>query len=83
MSRSPYVTKLLYQFGIYPLANTIFIEQTRVYEKLRFDRVRKCQKNGEDVRDRWHSALRILEAGEKLDPDQVKIRVESLSILNE
>ncbi|RDL40260.1 Uncharacterized protein BP5553_00239 [Venustampulla echinocandica] len=47
---------------------------TRVYEKLRFDRVRKCQLNGEDVRDRWHSALKTVEAGEKLDPEEVMIR---------
>ncbi|GAB7357031.1 hypothetical protein MBLNU459_g7856t1 [Dothideomycetes sp. NU459] len=31
---------------------------TRTYEKLRFDRVRSSQTNGEDVRDRWHSALK-------------------------
>ncbi|KAL3476990.1 hypothetical protein BJX99DRAFT_246489 [Aspergillus californicus] len=47
---------------------------TRVYEKLRFDRVRKCQLNGEDIRDRWHGALKQLEAGEKLDPEDVMMR---------
>ncbi|KAL4898940.1 hypothetical protein BDW74DRAFT_189624 [Aspergillus multicolor] len=47
---------------------------TRVYEKLRFDRVRKCQLNGEDIRDRWHNALRQLEAGEKLNPEDVMMR---------
>ncbi|KAL4955793.1 hypothetical protein BDW69DRAFT_182162 [Aspergillus filifer] len=47
---------------------------TRVYEKLRFDRVRKCQGNGEDIRDRWHGALRQLEAGEKLNPEDVMMR---------
>lgn len=52
-----------------------FLLQTRVYEKLRFDRVRKCQLNGEDVRDRWHSALRTAEAGEEINPEDVMIRV--------
>ncbi|KAL4922118.1 hypothetical protein BDW62DRAFT_207884 [Aspergillus aurantiobrunneus] len=47
---------------------------TRVYEKLRFDRVRKCQLNGEDIRDRWHGALRKLEAGEELNPEDVMMR---------
>ncbi|KAL2815102.1 hypothetical protein BJX63DRAFT_430924 [Aspergillus granulosus] len=44
---------------------------TRVYEKLRFDRVRKCQRNGDDMRDRWHSALKRLDAGESLNPEDV------------
>lgn len=47
---------------------------TRVYEKLRFSRVRQAQLNGEDVRDRWHGTLRQLDDGEKPDPDQVKIK---------
>ncbi|BCS28312.1 uncharacterized protein APUU_61360A [Aspergillus puulaauensis] len=47
---------------------------TRVYEKLRFDRVRKCQRNGEDIRDRWHGALKKLEAGERLNPEDVMMR---------
>ncbi|KAL4962748.1 uncharacterized protein BDV14DRAFT_210389 [Aspergillus stella-maris] len=47
---------------------------TRVYEKLRFDRVRKCQRNGEDIRDRWHGALRQLEAGNRLNPEDVMMR---------
>jgi salicylate hydroxylase len=47
---------------------------TRVYEKLRFSRVRQAQLNGEDVRDRWHGTLRQLDGGEKPDPDQVKIK---------
>lgn len=46
-----------------------------MYEKLRFDRVRKCQRNGEDIRDRWHSALKKLEAGERLNPEDVMMRV--------
>ncbi|KAL2784527.1 hypothetical protein BJX66DRAFT_329921 [Aspergillus keveii] len=47
---------------------------TRVYEKLRFDRVRKCQRNGEDVRDRWHGALQKLDAGESINPEDVMMR---------
>ncbi|OJJ54763.1 hypothetical protein ASPSYDRAFT_1161605 [Aspergillus sydowii CBS 593.65] len=47
---------------------------TRVYEKLRFDRVRKCQRNGEDIRDRWHGALKKLDAGESLNPEDVMMR---------
>jgi len=47
---------------------------TRVYEKLRFARVRQSQLNGEDVRDRWHSALRKADAGITINPDDVKIK---------
>jgi salicylate hydroxylase len=47
---------------------------TRVYEKLRFDRTRKSQTNGEDVRDRWHNALKNLEDGAEIDPEEVKMR---------
>jgi salicylate hydroxylase len=52
---------------------TIF--QTRVYEKLRFERVRKSQLNGEDLRDRWHSALKILDDDVEIDPEDIKMRV--------
>jgi hypothetical protein len=44
-----------------------------VYERLRFDRVRKCQVNGEDPR--WHSALQDLDAGTELNPADLKHRV--------
>jgi len=47
---------------------------TRVYEKLRFNRVRRSQFNGEDVRDRWHNALRSVEEGIEINPDDVKIK---------
>jgi len=30
--------------------------------------------NGEDVRDRWHNALKGLDEGEEIDPESVKIR---------
>lgn len=49
--------------------------QTRVYEKLRFDRVRQSQLSGEDLRNRWHNALKLLRDGEQLDPDDIKIKV--------
>lgn len=48
-----------------------------MYERLRFDRVRKCQRNGEDIRDRWHGALKKLDAGESLNPEDVMMRVRS------
>ena len=51
------------------------VMQTRVYEKLRFDRVRSSQLNGEDLRDRWHNALRKVEAGGIIDPETIKLRV--------
>jgi len=47
---------------------------TRVYEKLRFNRVRQSQLNGEDVRDRWHNVLKNLDEGAEIDPEEVKIR---------
>ncbi|KAJ9207934.1 transcriptional regulator family: Fungal Specific TF [Paecilomyces variotii] len=47
---------------------------TRVYEKLRFDRVRQSQLSGEDLRNRWHNALKLLRDGEQLDPDDIKIK---------
>lgn len=49
--------------------------KTRVYEKLRFDRVRQSQLSGEDLRNRWHNALKHLDSGEELDPDDIKIKV--------
>ncbi|GAB7357030.1 hypothetical protein MBLNU459_g7856t2 [Dothideomycetes sp. NU459] len=48
---------------------------TRTYEKLRFDRVRSSQTNGEDVRDRWHSALKDVNDGTEIDPDSVKEQI--------
>ncbi|KAH7075029.1 salicylate hydroxylase [Paraphoma chrysanthemicola] len=47
---------------------------TRVYEKLRFARVRQSQRNGEDLRDRWHNALKNLDDNEDINPEDVKIR---------
>ena len=47
---------------------------TRTYEKLRYGRVRKSQTNGEDLRDRWHSALKKMDNGVEIDPESVKIR---------
>lgn len=52
--------------------------QTRVYEKLRFARVRQSQLNGEDVRDRWHNALRNLDDNIEINPEDVKMRVSTL-----
>jgi hypothetical protein len=49
--------------------------QTRVYEKLRFERVRKSQLNGEDLRDRWHNALKNLDDDVEIDPEDIKMRV--------
>jgi len=47
---------------------------TRVYEKIRFPRVRRSQTNGEDLRNRWHSALDRVGEGEEIDPDSVLIK---------
>ncbi|KAG4432777.1 hypothetical protein IFR05_011742 [Cadophora sp. M221] len=47
---------------------------TRVYEKLRFARVRQAQTNGEDVRDRWHNALKNIDDDVEINPDDVKIK---------
>lgn len=47
---------------------------TRVYEKLRFGRTRLSQGNGEDLRDRWHNALKNLDQGTEIDPESVKMR---------
>jgi salicylate hydroxylase len=47
---------------------------TRTYEKLRFVRTRQSQTNGEDLRDRWHSALRSVNEGIEIDPESVMMR---------
>ncbi|KAI0399492.1 salicylate hydroxylase [Xylaria palmicola] len=48
---------------------------TRTYEKLRFLRTRASQSNGEDLRDRWHNALKdIDDDGVEIDPESLKIR---------
>ncbi|KAH7064443.1 salicylate hydroxylase [Paraphoma chrysanthemicola] len=47
---------------------------TRVYEKLRFARVRQSQRNGEDLRNRWHNALKNLDDNEEINPEDVMIR---------
>lgn len=49
-------------------------QQTRTYEKLRYPRTRLSQKNGEDLRDRWHNALKNLDEGTEIDPESVKMR---------
>ncbi|KAJ0117310.1 monooxygenase [Diaporthe amygdali] len=47
---------------------------TRSYEKIRFARTRQSQTAGEDLRDRWHNALKGLEEGVEIDPESVKMR---------
>ncbi|KAI0883962.1 putative monooxygenase [Annulohypoxylon maeteangense] len=47
---------------------------TRCYEKLRFARTRASQTNGEDLRDRWHNALKDVDEGVEIDPESVKMR---------
>ncbi|GAA6014850.1 hypothetical protein JCM10207_002201 [Rhodosporidiobolus poonsookiae] len=47
-----------------------------VYERLRYARVLKTQKTGEDTRRRWHNALRDLDAGREVDPESVKMQNE-------
>ncbi|KAI5921190.1 salicylate hydroxylase [Camillea tinctor] len=47
---------------------------TRCYEKLRFKRTRASQTNGEDLRDRWHNALKNVDDGVEIDPESVKMR---------
>ncbi|KAK6952377.1 hypothetical protein Daesc_006913 [Daldinia eschscholtzii] len=47
---------------------------TRSYEKLRFGRTRASQTNGEDLRDRWHNALKDVDDGVEIDPESVKMR---------
>ncbi|KAI2782105.1 putative monooxygenase [Daldinia loculata] len=47
---------------------------TRCYEKLRFGRTRASQTNGEDLRDRWHNALKNVDEGVEIDPETVKMR---------
>ncbi|CAG8961316.1 hypothetical protein HYFRA_00013777 [Hymenoscyphus fraxineus] len=57
-----------------PLALCTEIFKTRTYEKLRFERVRLSQLNGEELRDRWHSVLKDLDRNVEIDPEDVKIR---------
>ncbi|PSN59433.1 FAD/NAD(P)-binding domain-containing protein [Corynespora cassiicola Philippines] len=47
---------------------------TRCYEKLRFGRTRQSQTNGEDLRDRWHGALKSVDEDRHIDPESVKIK---------
>ena len=56
------------------LANGNIPLATRTYERLRQDRVRASQLCGEDLRDRWHSALKNLDAGEDVDPANVLMK---------
>lgn len=48
---------------------------TRCYEKLRFQRTRQSQTNGEDLRDRWHNILKTVDQDKDIDPEDVKIKV--------
>ena len=48
--------------------------KTRTYEKLRFARTRQSQSNGEDLRDRWHNALKDIDDGVEIDPESIKMR---------
>jgi len=41
---------------------------------LRFARTRQSQTNGEDLRDRWHNALKNVNEGIEIDPESVKMR---------
>ncbi|KAF2709994.1 FAD/NAD(P)-binding domain-containing protein [Pleomassaria siparia CBS 279.74] len=47
---------------------------TRCYEKLRFQRTRQSQTNGEDLRDRWHGILKDVDEEKPINPDDVKIK---------
>ena len=48
---------------------------TRCYEKLRFRRTRMSQLNGEDLRDRWHGALKKVDEDREIDEESVMIKV--------
>lgn len=61
-------------FRMHTISNSSKL-QTRVYEKIRFPRVRRAQTNGEDLRDRWHSALERSIEGEEIDPNTLLIKV--------
>ena len=50
------------------------LQQTRTYEKLRFARTRQSQTNGEDLRDRRHTALKSVNEGIEIDPESIKMR---------
>ncbi len=41
---------------------------------MRFNRTRASQTNGEDLRDRWHNALKNVDEGVEIDPESVKMR---------
>lgn len=43
--------------------------------------MRKSQLNGEELRDRWHSALRNLDEDMEIDPEDVKIKVRLIIIV--
>ncbi|KAF2267573.1 FAD/NAD(P)-binding domain-containing protein [Lojkania enalia] len=47
---------------------------TRCYEKLRFRRTRQSQTNGEDLRNRWHTALKHVDEEREIDPEDVTIK---------
>ncbi|BGP23933.1 hypothetical protein JCM10295v2_002834 [Rhodotorula toruloides] len=52
------------------------------YERLRYARVLKTQKTGEDTRRRWHNALREIDAGREVDPESVKMQNEWIYALD-
>lgn len=47
---------------------------TLTYERLRYARVLKTQKTGEDTRIKWHTALAKMEANEYIEPESVHMR---------
>ncbi|KZT51429.1 FAD/NAD(P)-binding domain-containing protein [Calocera cornea HHB12733] len=47
---------------------------TLTYERMRYARVLKTQKTGEDLRIRWHNALKKVQKGEHIEPDSIKMR---------
>src|SRR5271154_4663272 len=51
---------------------------TRTFERLRYQRVRNAQLCGEDVRDRWHNALKQVNHGEHIDPESLHMRVSKI-----
>jgi salicylate hydroxylase len=51
---------------------------TRTFERLRMARVRSAQLCGEDVRDRWHNALKNVNEGQEIDPESIHIKVHQV-----
>jgi salicylate hydroxylase len=42
-------------------------------------RVRSAQLCGEDVRDRWHNALKNVNDGQEIDPESIHIKVHPVN----